>query len=493
MTASNQPGATLVPKWLASVRVGFGALLLIDAVLEFQPGTYQIFNSLFYSNASVSPQPLRGLLVFAAQLTAHQPAVWNGILAALETALGVSIATGVLAEASLLACLPLFLGIWIFGQGVGLPFAQGTTDLNSGPVYLLLALVLLLGHSWRRLSLYAWARPGGHPLPGRLRLVTAVGLALTITLAALTWGSIATTESQPGQSTPPKVGGAVLAFDAQTGQDLLFGGCNYLTCSNRTWMWDGHRWLPATSRENPPPMGYASAAFDPSDDQVIMFGGATEQGLGPALSSTWAWNQGWRTLSPAAPPPGRRFPALAYDPASKQLVMFGGDDASGRPLSGTYLFQGGGWHRLSLPVQPQARTAAAMAFDPRLGELIMYGGSDEAGRLSDTWAWDGSGWSKLSSARSPGPLAYVGMATDPVNASVLLYAGAGAKTTTWEWGRQGWTPLRPRQSPPVYSFMSMAEAPAGRGVLLFGGATSYGSGFSAKTWMWNGSQWTEVS
>ena len=470
-----------------------GVLLLIDAVLEFQPGTYQVFNSLFYSNASVSPQPLRAILVFAAQLTAHQPAVWNGVLAALETALGVSIAAGILAEVSLLACLPLFLGIWIFGQGVGLPFAQGTTDLNSGPVYLMLALVLWLGHSWRRFSVYSWVRPGGHPVPARLRVVTAIGLALSIALAALTWGSISSAESRPGQAGPAQVGGAALAFDAQTGEDLLFGGCNYLTCTNQTWLWDGHRWLPATPRANPPPMGYSSAAFDPADDGVIMFGGATEQGLGPALSTTWSWDQGWRTVTSAPPPPGRRFPALAYDPASKQLVMFGGDDAAGDPLSGTYILGASGWHRVRLAVEPAARTAAAMAFDPRLGELILYGGSDEAGRLAGTWAWNGTGWNRLNSVRSPGPLAYVAMATDPVNESVLLYAGAGAKATTWEWGRQGWMPLRVRHSPAVYSFMAMAEAPAGRGVLLFGGATSHGSGFSSETWMWNGSQWTKLS
>lgn len=60
-------------------RLTFGLLVLTDSVLEFQPGTYQVFNSLLYSNASVSPQPLRSALVFAAQVVAHNPRPGTGL------------------------------------------------------------------------------------------------------------------------------------------------------------------------------------------------------------------------------------------------------------------------------------------------------------------------------------------------------------------------------------------------------------------------------
>ncbi|NNM96828.1 MAG: hypothetical protein HKL89_04400, partial [Candidatus Dormibacteraeota bacterium] len=146
----------MVPAWMVGARLAFGLLLLADAVLEWQPSTYQVFDSIIYSNASVSPEPLRGLLVTVAQLVSHQPAVANGVVAALETILAVSVLLGLWTGATLLLSLPWFLGIWIIGQGAGLPFAQGTTDLNSGIPYLLVATLLWFGRSWERLSIWEW-------------------------------------------------------------------------------------------------------------------------------------------------------------------------------------------------------------------------------------------------------------------------------------------------------------------------------------------------
>jgi hypothetical protein len=488
-------GAEPTAPWLPAIRIAFGAILLIDAILEYQTGTYQVFVSLLYSNASVSPEPLRGALVFAAELIGHQPAVWNAILAATELVLGLGVMLGLGAAWCLVAALPLFAGIWVFGQGLGLPFAAGTTDLNSGPLYILLSLVLLLGRSWRKWSVFRWVRPEGSPL-GRRRAVVAAGSAIALAgVATLTWGSVNAVRRQPGVEGPPAVGGAALAFDAQTNQDVFFGGCDYLACSGATWLWDGHRWLRAAGQPAPPEMGYAGAAYSGQRRAVVLFGGATEQGLGPALDSTWVWNgRSWSRLKFTEPPPGRRFPAIAYDPSTKQLLMFGGDDASGKPLAGTYVLTSSGWRQLRLKIEPSARTAAAMAWDPGLNALLLYGGSNGSARLSDTWAWTGQDWTRLSSRRSPGPLAYIAMSTDPTDSGVLLYAGAGASERTWRWGRGGWTPVVARgQAPPVYSFMAMAPAPSGRGVLLVGGATSSGSGFSAQAWLWNGSGWNRLT
>ncbi len=491
MTSSRWPAT---PAWLAAVRIAFGAILLVDAILEYQTGTYQVFVSLLYSNASVSPAPLRSVLVFAAGLISHQPAVWNATLAGVETVLGLGILLGVGARLCLAACLPFFLAIWVFGQGLGLPFAAGTTDINSGPLYLLLAVVLLLGRGWERWSLYQWVRPEGAVVASRRSAVAGGSLVVLLAIAVLTWGSVRAVQRQPGVAGPPAVGGAALAFDSQTNEDVLFGGCNYLVCSDATWLWDGHHWIASAGQPAPPPVGYAAAAYSAQLRAVVMFGGATKQGLGPALNTTWLWAQGWRRAEAAGSPAPRRFPALAYDPSSRQLVLFGGDSAAGKPLGGTYVLTGSGWHRLRLSREPAARTAAAMAWDPGLHSLILYGGSNGSGRLSGTWAWNGSDWTRLRSRSSPGPLAYVAMSTDPTDSGVLLYAGAGAAQRTWRWGTHGWTPVRSTgPTPPVYSFMAMAPAPSGRGVLLVGGATSSGSGFSAQSWLWNGTSWSAVS
>ncbi len=483
----------MVPAWMVGARLTFGLLLLADAVLEWQPGTYQVFDSIIYSNASVSPEPLRGVLVTVAQLVSHQPAIANGIVAALETILAVSVLLGLWTSAALLLSLPWFLGIWIIGQGVGLPFAQGSTDLNSGIPYLLVATLLWFGRSWERLSIWQWVHADPALLPTRYRSAAlASGLAL-VALGLGTWGSVAAVERSPGVASPPAVGGAALVFDPQIGADVLFGGCNSLTCSNQTWLWFGHYWRLQSVGQGPPALGYAGSVYDPRLSRVVLFGGAGAQGLGAALDRTWEWGQRWRQATTTSAPSGRRFAAMGYDPLTHQLLLVGGDDAAGKPLAGTWLLSGRSWRRLAVGPNPGAITAAAMAWDARSGTLLLYGGSDEGGRLGGTWSWDGSRWSQLHPSRSPGPLAYEAMAPDPLNGTVLLFAGAGEKQSTWTWTGTDWKPMASATSPAVYSFEAMAPAPDGRGVLLFGGATSRGSGFSAQTWLWSPAGWSRLS
>lgn len=481
-----------VAGWVVGLRILFGLLLVVDAILEFQPGTYQVFDGIIYSNASASPEPLRSVLVLAAQVVAASPAVVNGALAGLEMALAISVLLGIGASLMMPLGMLLFLLIWVVGQGLGLPFAPGTTDLNSGlPYVIVLALLWGLG-SWRRFSLWSWARPGGRSTPVRVRTLAALSMAGVIVLSLATFASVAAARSAPGAAGPGALGGSVLAYDAQINQDLLFGGCNALNCSHQTWLWAGRSWRPAPSPASLPLMGYAGATYDAAIQKVVMFGGAASQGLGPALADTWVWGQSWQRAKVAQPPPGRRFPALGYDPATRQLIMFGGDSAEGHPLGGTFVWGNGHWSRLHPADTPSPRTAASMAFDPQLGELVLYGGSNERSRLGDTWAWNGSDWIQVHSQHSPGPLAYGAMATDPQDGTVLLYAGAGAHHPTWQLGHQGWLPIQTSDSPPVFSFEAMAEAPYGRGVLLFGGGTSSGSGFSSATWLFSGENWSRV-
>ncbi len=480
------------PSWAVAVRIIFGLLLLADAALEYQGGTYQVFDGILYSNASVSPEPLRSVLVFAAQLVSSQPAIANGVLAGVEALLAGSVLLGVGAGLALPVSILLFLGIWIFGQGLGLPFAGGTTDLSSGLPYALLGLVLWRTHSWRRLSVWEWARPGGHPKASRVRAYRVAALVAIAGVALLTFLSVAAETGGPGLAGPPAVGGAVMVLDTHLNQDLLFGGCGQLGCSNQTWVWRGRGWT-RISGGGPPALGYAGAAFHPGLGEVVMFGGAASQGLGPALSSTWVWKGSWSRVGSGSSASGRRFPAVAYDPVTRQLLMFGGDSAGGTPLGGTFVWGPGGWRQLHPFSAPSPRTAAAMAWDPSRAELVLYGGSDEAGRLSDTWAWTGSDWVELTRASAPGPLAYAGMATDPETGTVLLYSGAGSSRSTWELGGRGWVPVGEGPGPDVYSFQAMAAAPLARGVLLYGGGTSRGSGFSSTTWLFSGSRWRRVA
>jgi len=49
-----------------------------------------------------------------------------------------------------------------------------------------------------------------------------------------------------------------------------------------------------------------------------------------SLSDTWTWDGAtWTERSPATVPPARNSEAMAADPATKQLVLFGGNGTGG--------------------------------------------------------------------------------------------------------------------------------------------------------------------
>src|SRR2546429_3484556 len=100
-------------------------------------------------------------------------------------------------------------------------------------------------------------------------------------------------------------------------------------------------------------------------------------------------------LAPAATPMARSGANMAYDQASHQLLMFGGDEGallpSGAyqvaPSNDTWVYSGGAWMQLLPAHAPPRRVAAAMAYDGATQQVILFGGGD-CSPCTDTWAWD---------------------------------------------------------------------------------------------------------
>ena len=103
---------------------------------------------------------------------------------------------------------------------------------------------------------------------------------------------------------------------------------------NDTWIWDGTTWTKLNPATSPSGLAYASMAYDAATGQLVLFGGmdaATNQALG----DTWTWDGTTWTKQTRDPTPAPQpLPAsMAYDPATAQLVLFGGVDGT-RRLSG---------------------------------------------------------------------------------------------------------------------------------------------------------------
>ena len=225
----------------------------------------------------------------------------------------------------------------------------------------------------------------------------------------------------------------------------------------------------------------------------------------------------WTQLSPAATPSARTGASIAFDPATGNMVLFGGASSSG-DLNDTWTWNGSTWTQLSPAASPSARTGASIAFDPATGNMVLFGGYDGTSYDNDTWTWgfpvnSGTGWTQVDDGSAPnctwqcvngpGDRAYAAMAYDPATGDTVLFGGAndlggtgGLSNDTWIWNGSSWNQvctscISGSTEPSARFGASMAYDPATGQLLLVGGSTITNHPYDM--WAWNGSTWTGIA
>src|SRR5262249_51552317 len=141
----------------------------------------------------------------------------------------------------------------------------------------------------------------------------------------------------------------------------------------------------------PPPVG-AAMAYDAATGNAVLFGGTIMVGVirpGSRLSSsTWTWDGStWTRQAPASHPGARVGAAIAYDPATSNTWLFGGIGPHGVASNGTWTWDGSTWTRQAPATSPSARGYAAMAYDAAARNVVLFGGEGSHGFHNDTWIW----------------------------------------------------------------------------------------------------------
>ena len=264
-----------------------------------------------------------------------------------------------------------------------------------------------------------------------------------------TWDGINWTQDFPGTSPSPRRD-AFMAYDAVTKSMILFGGedqnNNFL---NDTWSWNGSNWTQLSPTTRPGARSTDAAGFmadDPAMNEDVLFGGNT--GLG-GLTDTWSWNGStWTQISPGttSDPPNSTLGGVAYDEAHQQLVYLEGSNQE------TWLWgpqpgaPQGAW--TSAGFQPlsgiTSSSLPAMAYDPSSQTVILFGGAPYPGAAetatNTTWSWDGGSktWTQLSPSTSPSARVQAVMVTDDSKGVVFLFGGISTTqpnlNDTWQWG-----------------------------------------------------------
>jgi copper(I)-binding protein len=195
------------------LQIALGVVWLLDGALQLQP---LMFGSGFAGDI-LSPagdgQPgwVAAGVHWAAGLVGSSPALWNGLFAAVQLAIGIGLLIRPLARIALLGSVGWGLAVWYLGEGAG-GVASGHGSLLTGAPGAVLLYVVLAAIAWP-------VRDPDSPQPagwrGRLRQDgSAPPAAWTPVVWAVVWIGGAVLQALPGQNTEGDVS------DSLTGMDM---------------------------------------------------------------------------------------------------------------------------------------------------------------------------------------------------------------------------------------------------------------------------------
>jgi hypothetical protein len=258
--------------------------------------------------------------------------------------------------------------------------------------------------------------------------------------------------------------GHALALHPPTGKVYLFGGgaAEPRPCprtrfcagpeDNQVWRYDPatgiweDRTPPVTDPDSWPVARFGVRfVYEPVTERFIMFSGVGvfgERFTPTFYEDTWAYdpvsNQ-WEDLTDleAAHPIGRTTYGMAWDAASRRVMLFAGDSLSGTDDDHLWAFdpETASWEDLGVSeMGPIDRWYHLLTSDPQSGRLVMIGGTGSiltpiqggsirnVGRLDEVWTWsEAEGWIALN--RMEEPMSPVAGAGDPGSLAVIAYDG----------------------------------------------------------------------
>ncbi len=141
-----------------ALQVVLGLFWILDAALQFQPFMFGrgFVDSFILPNAQGQPFVVGDLITHIGNFLAPDVAVWNTFFALIQLAIGVGLLFRRTAKPALAVSFAWVLGVWFFGEGMGLLLTGQASALTGAP-----GSVLIYG----LLGLMAWPRPARRYAP----------------------------------------------------------------------------------------------------------------------------------------------------------------------------------------------------------------------------------------------------------------------------------------------------------------------------------------
>jgi hypothetical protein len=133
------------------LQILLGLFWIIDAALQFQPFMFghEFVNNFILANAQGQPEPFGYIITHVGNFIAPDSTVWNVFFALIQVCIGAGLLVRRTVRPALVISFVWALGVWFFGEGLGMVFTGTATALTGAP-----GSVLVYG----LIGLMAWPR-----------------------------------------------------------------------------------------------------------------------------------------------------------------------------------------------------------------------------------------------------------------------------------------------------------------------------------------------
>jgi uncharacterized membrane protein YphA (DoxX/SURF4 family) len=133
------------PAWPKdALRISFGIVWLIDAVLKWLPGFRTGYVAMTNTAAQGQPGWLHPWFSFWMKLQDPRAAFFVYLAAVIETLIAVALITGFARKFTYISGAVFSLLVWAIAEGLGGPYGSGSTDIGTSIIYALFFVGLLV-------------------------------------------------------------------------------------------------------------------------------------------------------------------------------------------------------------------------------------------------------------------------------------------------------------------------------------------------------------
>jgi hypothetical protein len=187
------------------LQLGLAGIWLLDGLLQYQSFMFsKAFSQMIGGTAAGNPGVVASPITWDATLVEHHAVLLNSVFATTQLLLAIGIAWRRTARVALAASIAWALGVWWFGEGLGMVLTRSASPVNGAPgavvIYALLAVLL-----WP-------ADRAGKPAP--FTAARAVGAPVARALWLVLWLSLAYFALLPGNRAPQALSGMIAGMES---------------------------------------------------------------------------------------------------------------------------------------------------------------------------------------------------------------------------------------------------------------------------------------